>query len=73
MITTSSEEIINYLKGKGHKLNDEEKNFIRSKVLEIMKDSYDYGQAEERESNRVEPECDCGLDRTLNMVTINLK
>jgi len=61
MITTSSEEIINYLKGKGHKLTDEDRTFIRSKVLEIMKDSYDYGQAEEREISKPdEPGCDCG-------------
>lgn len=60
MITTSSEEIIEYFKKRGHKLNDEEKNFIRSKVLEIMKDSYDFGQSEEREKGQIKPDCDCG-------------
>ena len=58
--TTSSEEIIQYLRDRGIVLTNDDKDFIRGKVLEIMTDSYDYGVAEEKENNKPDVDCGCG-------------
>lgn len=51
--TVTSEELIEYLEKKGHKLGEEEKDEIRRVILETMRTSYDFGCDETREEKRI--------------------
>jgi hypothetical protein len=58
--TTSSEALILSLEKRGYALKEEDKDLIRLKILEVMKDAYDSGVSETESQQTHDIDCGCG-------------